>query len=257
MDRMVQTKKAQVWVKKAVVFVKKITSSQWHVLKDLEGTSCYMRSEIDDLHLEKSLRSWKNAGYVAYLPKDTQRVYAAQWKGDNSAFLEVKWRHQKVAQIEQHDYLVATLRSVNRADDVDAISEVYPIGVNEFLDNWSQFFSTSTSQMWVVQKKGFLQRSATQKSLAEEPSAWMNFKGGLRSIAIGEVLRRLTGKCLMECEHFFPAQIETHLKFHERTQPPTHVFSHFQWWVSPWKNGETRKPTKSHQPMKNDIKNAS
>ena len=47
-----------------------------------------------------------------------------------------------MAQIEQHDYLVATLRSVDRADDVDAISEVYPIGVNEFLDNWSQFFST-------------------------------------------------------------------------------------------------------------------
>lgn len=55
-------------------------------------------------------------------------MYAAQWKGD-SAFLEVKWRNQKVAQIEQHDYLVAKLRSVNRADDVDAISEVYPIGV--------------------------------------------------------------------------------------------------------------------------------
>ena len=38
-------------------------------------------------------------------------------------------------------------------------------------------------------------------------------KGGLRPIAIGEVLRRLTGKCLMESvqtaarEHFFPAQI--------------------------------------------------
>ena len=60
-----------------------------------------------------------------------------------------------MAQIEQHDYLVAKLRSVNRADDVDAISEVYPIGVNEFLDVSGR--STSTSQMWVVQKKGFLQ----------------------------------------------------------------------------------------------------
>lgn len=55
MDRMVQTKKAQVWVKRAVVFVKKITGSQWHVSKDLEGTSGYMRSEIDDLHLEKDV----------------------------------------------------------------------------------------------------------------------------------------------------------------------------------------------------------